>query len=274
MNFIFTEVKENIDITQSRDQTPYTMPEVHYHDCYEIIFFLSGHISYFIKDEMYTIAKYDLIFIPPFDLHKLTHTYGKYYERIVVNFKKTIFSDTFINSGVLNFFMSNIHKVSITDNDIKNIFTSLSYEKKINDIFSDMRIKLLLEELLILLNRETKQNTSKPEGDIKDEKALSIISYINENYMENITIQLLSSKFYISKSYLVHLFKYKTGFTIMEYLNKKRISVAQQMLSTKEYNIRDVGGLVGYNNLTSFSRTFKQIAGISPMQYKKHHRFK
>mgnify|MGYP001591889258 FL=1 len=125
-----------------------------------------------------------------------------------------------------------------------------------------MRIKLLLEELLILLNREIKQYNFQPENNIKDEKVLSIISYINKNYMENITIQMLSGRCYISKSYLVHLFKYKTGFTIMEYLNKKRISVAQQMLSTKKYNIRAVGELVGYNNLTSFSRTVKQIVGI------------
>ena len=86
MSSIFDDIKENIHITQSLDQTPHhVMEDVHYHDCYEIIFFLSDNISYFVKDEIYPIVKYDLIFIPPFTIHKVTQTDGKYYERIVIN---------------------------------------------------------------------------------------------------------------------------------------------------------------------------------------------
>ncbi|AGK99403.1 AraC family transcriptional regulator [Clostridium pasteurianum] len=272
MNSEFLEINENVYISRSKDQSPFTMHHVHYHDCYEIIFFLSGNVSYFIKDKIYPIQKYDLIFISPFDLHRVTNTGGKYYERIVINFKEKFFNKAYIKNSILKFFNSNINKIPITNNDVRNIFNSLCYEKKINDVFSDIRINLLVEELLIILNREVRHNTFRQDNNIKDEKVLSIISYINDNYMNDITLSLLSDKFYISQSHLVHLFKNIAGFTIMDYLNKKRISAAQQMLSNNNYNIRSVGELVGYNNLTSFSRTFKAISGVSPMQYKKQHK--
>jgi YesN/AraC family two-component response regulator len=227
-----------------------------------------------VNNEIYPIRKYDLIFIPPFALHRVMDTGDKFYERIVLNFKEKLFSSAPIDSKILDFFSSDINKISIATHDIRSIFNSICYEQKVKDNFSDQRIMLLLEELLILLNRESKQSKLQANHTIKDEKILSIISYINENYMNNITLPLLSDKFYISQSYLVHLFKDRTGFTIMEYLNKKRISTAQQMLSTNDYNISTVGELVGYNNLTSFSRTFKEIAGMPPMQYKKYHKSK
>jgi AraC-type DNA-binding domain-containing proteins len=275
MTFNFNEIKENVFITHSKKKSPFSMRELHYHNCYEIIFFLSGNISYFMKDKIYPIVKYDLVFIPPFDLHKVINTGDKYYERIAINFRKDSFDTEFINSDILNFFTSDTNKISAANNDMRNIFNLILYERKINDNLSNRRIKLLLEELLIILNREVKRTIFQVNNNtIKDEKVLSIISYINENYMNNISLSLLSDKFYISQSYLAHLFKDVTSFTIMEYLNEKRISMAQQMLSEGNYNISIIGELVGYNNLTSFSRTFKKIAGISPMQYKNQYKFK
>lgn len=274
MSSFLDVINDNIYINRSKSQSPYPMPEMHYHDCYEIIYFLAGDVSYFVNDEIYPMRKYDLIFIPPFAIHRVIDNGDKFYERIVLNFKEKLFANTPFDRKILEFFSSEVKRISITNHDIRNIFNSICYEQKVKDDFSDRRIILLLEELLILLNRESKQNKLQPDSNIKDEKVLSIISYINENYMNNITLPLLSDKFYISQSYLVHLFKDRTGFTIMEYLNKKRISISQQMLSTNNYNISTVGELVGYNNLTSFSRTFKEIVGVSPMQYKKYQRSK
>lgn len=274
MNAIFDQITENINIKHSKQPSPYVMQKVHYHDCYEIIFFLSGDVTYFIKDKIYQIKKHDLIFIAPFDLHRVLRTGEKYYDRIVINLRKEIFNTLYIKSDILNFFSSTINKISVTDNDIKNIFISLSKEININDEYSKRRIELLIEELLIMLNREIKNSNMQFVTNNINKRILSIISYINDNYMDNITLSFLAEKFYISTYYLAHLFKNVTGFTIIEYLNKKRISVAQQLLSTGKYSISSVSEMVGYNNLTSFSRTFKAICGISPMQYKKQYRNK
>jgi YesN/AraC family two-component response regulator len=272
MNTVYSKIADPIYITHSKSESPYEMPEVHYHDCFELIFFLSDNITYFIKDKLYNIKKYDLLFIKPFDLHRVTETGKKYYERIIINISKELVDSMNICTETTNFFAYVSNKISITNNDLKNIFYMLPKEKKLNDEFSSRRLYLLINDLFLLLGREVKNCKLQADNNISDKKVLSVISYINDNYMNYITLSSLADEFYISPYYLGHLFKNVTGFTIIEYLNKKRISMAQQLLATGEHSVSTAGEMVGYNNLTSFSRTFKAISGMSPMQYKKQHK--
>lgn len=271
----FSKITDDIYIKYCKDQTPYVMQEVHYHDCYEIIFFLSNNISYFVKDNIYNIQKNDLVFIAPFDLHRVIDAGCTIYERIVINFRKEYFDEALIDSGILNFYNLNRNKVSIINEKIRNLFYEISNEENTVDQFSTLRTKLLMTDLLILLNREVKNSTIQLDFDanINNQKVLSIISYINEHYMEDISLTLLSKYFYCSPYYLGHLFKNTTGFTIIEYLNKRRISAAQQLLMNNKYNISSISEMVGFNNPTSFSRTFKSIIGVSPMEYKRQYKY-
>ncbi|AFK85528.1 MULTISPECIES: AraC family transcriptional regulator [Thermoanaerobacterium] len=272
MSTVFAKINDPIYILHSKDQSPYKMDEIHYHDCFELIFFLSNNVTYFIKDKLYNIKKYDLLFISPFELHRVTDTGEKYYERIVINLSKEYFDSSISGTKAVNFFTTVSSKISLNNAEINNIFLSLLHEKQLNDEFSKERVKLLVKELFILLNREVENYNMQTDSNVSNERILSIISYINDNYMDNITLSSLAEKFYISPYYLGHLFKKVTGFTIIKYLNKKRISVAQQLLATGKYKISTVCEMVGYNNLTSFSRTFKAVSGVSPMQYKKQYK--
>lgn len=265
---VYSEINDNITINHSKDHSPFQMNNGHYHNCYEIIYFLSGDVTYFVKDNIYSINKYDLIFTAPYDIHKVANTGSSYYERVVINFRDNIFDSSFMKSGILDFFKGNTNKMSSKEGSIRGIFESIFMEENVKDKYSSLKITLLIQELLIELSRNVSKYSIET-NNIKDSKVLSIVAYINQNYTDDISLSLLSEIFYLSPYYLSHLFKSNTGFTLMEYLHKVRISKAEQLLASGKFNVSSVGEMVGYNNLTSFSRMFKAVSGISPANYKK-----
>lgn len=100
----------------------------------------------------------------------------------------------------------------------------------------------------------------------------NIKAYIEENLTFSISSALISKTFNYSEKYLGRLFKKKTGFTIKEYINHRRLKMAQKMLQSSDMPITDIASKVGYNNISYFNRIFKNAFSVSPSQYRKNHK--
>ncbi len=96
-----------------------------------------------------------------------------------------------------------------------------------------------------------------------------VIQYLNTHYQEEITLTDLSERFYVSQYYLCREFKKYTGTTIVNYLNKNRIMDAQKLFLETDDNVTQVCHQTGFSNLTHFNRVFKDIAGMTPSQYRR-----
>lgn len=96
-----------------------------------------------------------------------------------------------------------------------------------------------------------------------------IIEYIENHYMEDVYLDLLSDKLKISSSYLSQYFKSKTGMNFINYLNKIRIGKAQHLLLNTNKKIMDVANSVGFTNENSFSRTFKKYTNTTPKEFRR-----
>ncbi|WP_245809841.1 helix-turn-helix transcriptional regulator [Cohnella massiliensis] len=77
------------------------------------------------------------------------------------------------------------------------------------------------------------------------------------------------SKPYISASYLSRIFYRFTGFHFREYVTVVRIREAQRLLAETQLQVQEVAGKMGFEHMSHFNRTFKRIAGITPLQYRK-----
>lgn len=95
-----------------------------------------------------------------------------------------------------------------------------------------------------------------------------VVEYIEKNYALQIKLKDIASHIHISENYLSSLFKKETGRYFTDFLNLYRIEKAKKMLE-KDINVNEVGELVGYSSLSYFSRVFKQLAGVNPVDYKK-----
>lgn len=92
---------------------------------------------------------------------------------------------------------------------------------------------------------------------------------ITENYMENLSLKLLSEKYYINSAYLGQIFKKQFGSSFKDYLNNYRIERAAELLIRTDEKIYLIADAVGFNNTDYFISKFVQIKGITPLQYRK-----
>lgn len=92
--------------------------------------------------------------------------------------------------------------------------------------------------------------------------------YILKNYQEQISLTSMASSFGYSLSYLTKIFIKNTGLSPVKYIRDCRINAAKQLLHNPHIPVNIVGKKVGYSDPFHFSKTFKQVVGISPSEYR------
>ena len=75
--------------------------------------------------------------------------------------------------------------------------------------------------------------------------------------------------FNYNEKYIGKLFKAQTGFTVKEYLNRRRLDTAEQLLRNTKLSITEISSKSGFNNVTYFNRLFKKHFNFSPKNYRK-----
>ena len=94
------------------------------------------------------------------------------------------------------------------------------------------------------------------------------INYVDANYDKPITLAEIARASHLSVSRLAHIFKEQMGITIIDYLTSVRIERAKQLLLATDQNCTEVCFEVGYNNQSYFTRTFKELVGVTPRQFR------
>jgi YesN/AraC family two-component response regulator len=97
---------------------------------------------------------------------------------------------------------------------------------------------------------------------------LEIQKYISTNFREEITLDILSEKFFFSTFYISRKFKEITGYNIKNYIILNRMAIAKELLRLSNKSILEISVEVGYENVDQFTRIFKQYDGLSPSSYR------
>jgi two-component system response regulator YesN len=92
--------------------------------------------------------------------------------------------------------------------------------------------------------------------------------YVQNNYNEELSLQLLSLRFNVNNVYLGRLFKKETEQNFNDYLNHIRLSHAKKMLAATTLKASEIATAVGFLDPNYFFRKFKQMHGISPSDYR------
>ncbi len=127
---------------------------------------------------------------------------------------------------------------------------------------------LLLKQIFISIQRQmVKEYQSK--NVFWDREMENAMQYFNDNYNTEINVKEYASSRGMSVSWFIRNFKQYTNTTPMQYIVSIRVSNAQILLETSNYNITEIGNIVGYDNPLYFSRIFKKQKGTSPSEYRK-----
>lgn len=108
----------------------------------------------------------------------------------------------------------------------------------------------------------------KPENIPLKKEYLKILDYVNNHY-QNITLDMLCKRFAYSKSHISHLFKTNNGKSIRQYANTLKIRDAKVLLKTTDLNMTEIALMIGFNDISYFIHTFRDITGTTPVRYRK-----
>lgn len=97
----------------------------------------------------------------------------------------------------------------------------------------------------------------------------SIKSYIMNNLCEDLSRNVLADMVHLNPDYLSYLFKEKCGYSLSEFIAKERLNLAKSLLLSTDFSIAEIAMRTGFQNIPYFSKQFKKLTGISPIQFRK-----
>ena len=262
----------------SYNETPPTV-EFHQHPFYEIFFFISGNVNYIIEGRSYKLRPGDILLTSNADIHRPEVRPGRPYERIVIwladdffdhlkRFSGEDFTACFTDAALKDYRL--IRPDDGTLIRLRQLCEQMSDAKFSKKLGSAALTQAYLIEFLVRVCRAYYDTPESVKNDItEDEKVNQVIGFINENLADSLSLDNLAGRFYISKFYLSRRFKQFTGLTIYQYIMKKRLITARNML--RAGNPVTVSYLqCGFNDYSNFLKAFKREFGENPSFYSKN----
>ena len=260
---------------------------LHWHDEMEIIYIKKGTGAITVDFKSYVVTEGTIALILPGRLHSIEQYMQESmeYENIIFHpgiliSKKTDTSNTEflapLLSGVLSVPLlyqpgSPCYAPGIFQGVIQEVTQYLRDGFLINDRFNRFfrNIKSQLFMLFYILFSKCLLKEPAKRDHKSLEKMKLILKYLENHYMERITIADISAEVGLSQSHFMKYFKNTMGTSFIEYLNEYRLTMASRLLISSESSILAIAEEVGYENLSYFNRTFKKRFGMTPRDYRK-----
>ena len=272
----FSSSDNCFSISDSKVTGYFSMPLKHFHDKFEIYYLISGKRYYFIKDRTFLIKKGHLVFIGAGEPHKTSDADIPDHERILVYFAREFvkMQNPSMDAVLELLEQKKYYVLSLTIKEqqyVETIFNEMNMEAEKQLLGYEICLQGLLMKLLAFIARCTGDNdeSSLVSHKPKHDKVSEIVQYINANYMEALSVPVISERFFTSQYYLSRIFKETTGFTLVEYINNVRVNEAKKLLSQTGLKAIQVAEETGFGSLAHFNRVFKAAAGCSPLNYRK-----
>ena len=267
------DAKKYVMLYDNIENEPYP---IHWHDAVEIIMPLKNEYQITIAGKEYALPENDLIIVPPGELHSMPAIPGR---RLIFQCDNSILSEVTVLEPVTrvmaapvlinNAYNKDLHKLAQrTMLEIQELYTS-------NSELSDVKIYLKVIELFMALSEYQleQQKVVMDCDDIKigeyNEKFGTVLKYIDNNYMYDITLDQLADVAGYSKYHFSRIFKQYNSMSYLQYINARRTKAAETLLLDPDIPITEVAMRSGFKSLTTFNRIFKDIKHCTPTDFKK-----
>jgi AraC-like DNA-binding protein len=230
---------------------------------------IDGKVDHYIEGERYHLLKGSVFIINYNELHMLSNMSDNF-ERMVVHISRDFIPPFFtIGLDLLRCFKfreqgqnNSIGPDICQQYGFKEHFFRLEKLCRENTPESEVLIKCTMIEMLVALNQVHSGGftTSAKESSnaVKD-----VMKYINENLTTDLSLDAITNRLFVTKTYLCHLFKKKTGISINQYITNKRILLADDLISNG-MSATEACYKSGYNNYSNFYKAYTKVMGHSP----------
>lgn len=246
--------------------------DYHYHEFDKIVVMLEGDVTYTIEGNTYHLKPGDITLVQHNEIHRPeinpTVPYNRYILYVTPNYiSKPADEAASLSSCFQTASSGNAHVLS-TDSEqfkkITNLLSELEASLKSEKYASGLYCSALFVQLMILINRITFSEKTRPvKSEPADKRIVEVLKFINENLTEEMTIERISKKFFISRYHLMRIFRDATGETIHSYIRKKRLLKAAELLK-QGVPVVKAGEECGFSEYSTFLRAFHAQFGKSP----------
>lgn len=256
--------------------------QAHSHQQYEIYLFHEGTCRYLIHNHIYDLQPGDILLMDGLALHKPNLPKDSDYVRSHIHFSPDFIAPTLQSlgaSGLLDVFHK-LHHCLIRSPNQEEVRELEALLKKMSDLTNnphileqekDWEFKTLLTQVLIIVNRlgHTSSQKEMSDNDDKAQHAEKIATFIREHFHEKLSIERIAKRINLSKSYVSHVFKEMTGYTVMEYVMATRLQQVKFLLEMDESKtLQHIADECGFESVSHFSRFFKKNVGMTAKQYR------
>lgn len=268
-------LRPDFEITHKRD-TYLADVELHHHDFYEIFFLVSGDVTYTVESRVYHMLPGDMLLINPRELHQVRIQQNMApYERFVLWVSPATLAELSApQMDLAECFdparpgYGNLVRLQPEDRTFILKLMQLMYAEVDSGQFGSEALRTnLLQTMLIYVNRLIHQGAGQSEHLTHSCVAVSeAVTYINLHYGEELSLDDLAARFFVSKYHLSHEFNRQVGTSVYRYILKKRLLIARQRLSQGE-KPNQVYSSCGFRDYAGFYRAFKAEYDVSPRQF-------
>jgi len=151
---------------------------------------------------------------------------------------------------------------------IQQIFSSLTNHMKSDAVYAQLLAKSKLMELFsyFIMNTDVDDVIFRNLASV--EKLTNILAYIDAHIEQNLTIHELAEMAYMHPNYFIRLFKQQIGVPPIQYITRKKIAKAKELLRSTQSTVGEIAQDLGFSDLYYFSKQFKKNVGLSPSDFR------
>lgn len=263
---------------------PLDFPRVplHWHDELELIYIKKGAGIITVDFKEHPVKGPTLVLILPGQLHSITPLENSAMEYENIIFHPNMLLSKQIDVTAVDFLLPLISgKITVP-----TVFTPVYpyYEDVIAPIDAcdeinktqpqgyELFIKSQLYQFFFILNNRCRNLTTTKSNPKTLDKTRIVLKYIENHYMEKITVSQIASAVDFSSSHFMRYFKEMMGTSFVEYLKEYRLTMASRLLTSSDSAILDIAAEVGFENLSYFNRAFKKKFQMTPRQFRREAR--
>ena len=252
----------------------HTFPSrLHYHDYFELVILEEGNIDYICESTCVHPRNGDILLISPgmFHMSKIGCE-ETLYKRHVFYLYPDAFDALGCEAlvGFLKVASKGLTVFSLLDKNRTMIFSLLHQLSQALEQESTPNYQALVKGLILQIFFYIGQSNSAfvDHGTSLPKNILDIKHYIEQNFIEISSVKEVADHFFYSREYVSRLFRQYFNTTVSNYIKARRIAYSQKLIE-QGHSISEACYQSGFENMSTYIRTFRNVSSITPSEYRK-----
>ena len=270
-------LNENFRLFHLKDSRAQKL-DYHYHEFDKLILLLNGRVTYVVEGVTYFLQPWDILLVQHNMIHRPIIDPTEPYERIVVWLGRDWLAsrsdpgealDTCFHTARERGF----HLLRVDGNrrlQYMQTIEQLEESRRSGGFGAGRLADTRCQQLLIAVNRDLLRSRTAAEAQDSyrvDPKMEEILKYIVQHLEEDLSVDALAKRFFLSRYYLMHRFKAVTGYSVHQYISQKRLLRAGELIR-EGVPVMKAAEQAGFSEYSTFLRAFQNTFHMSPREFR------